>query len=118
MRSRLLLWFIRFTNGFLREFCFIGEENLIKYTKLSRTSLYEAKRVLEEKRLITVVRTRRSCRYRLGEELQVLLKEGESPASKRLISGPKNQVPAPPRSPPWRTPWVRSTAPMERRQRK
>ena len=93
---RLLLWFIRFTNGFLREFCFIGEENLIKYTKLSRTSLYEAKRVLEEKGLITVVRTRRSCRYRLGEELQVLLKEGESPASKRLISGPKNQVPAPP----------------------
>jgi hypothetical protein len=80
---RLLLWFIRFTNGFLREFCFIGEENLIKYTKLSRTSLYEAKRVLEEKGLIQVVRTRRSCRYRLGEELQVLLKEEESTVYKQ-----------------------------------
>ncbi len=77
---RLLLVIMRYTDGFLRATCIIGEEKLIRHTGLGRSALYEAKKSLEAKGHIIIHRTHAACAYQLGEALQVLAKEGEKVA--------------------------------------
>lgn len=83
---RLLNVLIYFTNGFLRHWCLIGEEALLRYTNISRSSLYAAKKSLEDRGLISVQRTRRACLYSLGEPLQVLDDPKSEPPSRRPMN--------------------------------
>ncbi len=85
---RLLLWLMKFTNGYLRSFCIIGEARLLAHTKLSRSALYDAKSSLEAKGHIIVQRTHSACAYQLSEDLQVLARAGDEPAKPR-----KKQIP-------------------------
>jgi len=71
--ARLLIVICRYSTGFLREWCYIGEHKLLETTTLSRSSLYAAKVALSQKGIIEINHTKRGqCLYRLDARYQAL----------------------------------------------
>lgn len=80
-RTELALFLVlcRFSTGFLRLQASIGEQKLLELTGASQTSLYEAKRSLVQRGLITISHTRTGrCLYQLVKTLQPVLTKGEA----------------------------------------
>lgn len=76
----LFLILCRFSTGFLRLRAIIGESKLLELTGASPSTLYEAKKGLVQRGLITVSHTRAGrCCYTLAKHLQPVLAEGETP---------------------------------------
>lgn len=76
----LFLILCRFSTGFLRLRAIIGESKLLELTGASPSTLYEAKKGLVQRGLITISHTRAGrCCYTLAKHLQPVLAEGENP---------------------------------------
>lgn len=76
----LFLILCRFSTGFLRLRAIIGESKLLELTGASPSTLYEAKKGLVQRGLITISHTRAGrCCYTLAKHLQPVLAEGEVP---------------------------------------
>lgn len=95
----LFLVLARFSTGFLRLQAVIGEQKLLELTGASQSSLYEAKKGLVQRGLITISHTRTGrCLYQLGKLFQPLLTPGEQPeaVAKPVWSKPSGQLEANP----------------------
>ena len=89
----------RFSTGFLRLQAVIGEQKLLELTGASQSSLYEAKKGLVQRGLITIAHTRTGrCLYQLGKLFQPLMTPGEQPEgiTKPVWAGPSGQLEANP----------------------
>jgi len=76
----LFLVLCRFSTGFLRLRAIIGEAKLVELTGASPSTLYEAKKGLAQRGLISISHTRASrCCYTIARHLQPVLAEGETP---------------------------------------
>ena len=76
----LFLILCRFSTGFLRLRAIIGESKLVELTGASPSTLYEAKKGLVQRGLITISHTRAGrCCYTLAKHLQPVLADGETP---------------------------------------
>lgn len=64
---QLILRVLRHTVGRHEEWAELGESQLLEETKLSRTTLYEAKETLEKDGFLLVDRERRRCAYKIGD---------------------------------------------------
>lgn len=90
----LFLILCRFSTGFLRLRAIIGESKLLELTGASPSTLYEAKKGLVQRGLITISHTRAGrCCYTLAKHLQPVLAEGEvpEPVAKPTWSKPSGQ---------------------------
>lgn len=90
----LFLILSRFSTGFLRLRAIIGESKLLELTGASPSTLYEAKKGLVQRGLITISHTRAGrCCYTLAKHLQPVLAEGEvpEPVAKPTWSKPSGQ---------------------------
>lgn len=95
----LFLVLARFSTGFLRLQAVIGEQKLLELTGASQSSLYEAKKSLVQRGLITIAHTRTGrCLYQLGKLFQPLMTPGEQPqpAAKPVWARPSGQLEANP----------------------
>lgn len=91
----LFLVLARFSTGFLRLQAIIGEQKLMELTGASQSSLYEAKKGLVQRGLITVAHTRTGrCLYQLGKLFQPLMTPGEQLEGppKPVWAGPSGQL--------------------------
>lgn len=91
----LFLVLARFSTGFLRLQAIIGEQKLMELTGASQSSLYEAKKGLVQRGLITIAHTKTGrCLYQLGKLFQPLLTPGEQPEpiAKPVWVGPSRQL--------------------------
>lgn len=89
----------RFSTGFLRLQAVIGEQKLMELTGASQSSLYEAKKSLVQRGLITIAHTRTGrCLYQLGKLFQPLMTPGEQvePVAKPAWARPSGQLEANP----------------------
>ena len=85
-QARLLIVICRFSTGYLREWCYIGEQKLIDITDLSRSSLYSAKIALQRAGIIEINHSKRGhCLYRLHYRYQALKTASEGTVQ---LSGP------------------------------
>lgn len=76
----LFLVLCRFSTGFLRLRAIIGEAKLVELTGASPSTLYEAKKGLAQRGLISISHTRAGrCSYTIARHLQPVLAEGETP---------------------------------------
>lgn len=91
----VLLLIYRFTSGFQRAWCIIGETKILELTKLSASAFYEAKRELLRRGLIQVSHTKTGrCCYRLAHWLQPVRSE-DDPATlpvQRVKANPSAQL--------------------------
>ena len=91
----LYLVLARFSTGFLRLQAVIGEQKLLELTGASQSSLYEAKKGLVQRGLITIAHTRTGrCLYQLGKLFQPLMTPGEQPeaVARPVWAGPSAQL--------------------------
>ena len=91
----LFLVLARFSTGFLRLQAVIGEQKLLELTGASQSSLYEAKKGLVQRGLITIAHTKTGrCLYQLGKLFQPLMTPGEQPepVARPVWAGPSGQL--------------------------
>lgn len=103
-RIEINLFFVlaRFSTGFLRLQAVIGEQKLMELTGASQSGLYEAKKGLVQRGLITIAHTRTGrCLYQLGKLFQPLMTPGEQPqpAAKPVWANPSGRLEANPSEP-------------------
>lgn len=89
----------RFSTGFLRLQAVIGEQKLMELTGASQSSLYEAKKGLVQRGLITIAHTKTGrCLYQLGTLFQPLMTPAEQsePVARAAWAKPSGQMEAKP----------------------
>lgn len=117
---QLIFRVLRHTVGRKEEWAELGESQLLEETRLSRSTLYEAKDSLEEDGFLEVDRDRRRCAYRLGNLAEAAKKrrarrEGASSPKGVRKSGPPVRESGPSENPDQRGPDFRTQTRPESR---
>lgn len=75
--KEMIMLILRYTAGYLRRECALGETRFLRESGLSPSAFYGAKRSLVQRGLLMIGKTRTGrCVYRLVEWLQPVLREG------------------------------------------